>query len=115
MLGQLGNRVQHALRAFTPDDEKAVKAAVPTYPKSDFYDLEELLTTMGIGEAAVTILSERGADARRAHPAPGAPLAHGSCAGRGGGRKASSLWREYGTPRGEGERAREARGAARAG
>ena len=60
ILGQLGNRVQHALRAFTPDDAKALKATVSTFPKSPFYDLEELLSGMGIGEAAVTILSETG-------------------------------------------------------
>ena len=60
VLGQLGNRVQHALRAFTPQDAKALKATVSTFPKSEFYDLEELLTQMGIGEAAVTILSESG-------------------------------------------------------
>ena len=60
VLGQLGNRVQHALRAFTPDDAKALKAAASTYPTSDFYDVNELLTQMGIGEAAVTILSEKG-------------------------------------------------------
>ena len=47
VLGQLGSRVQHALRAFTPDDAKALKATVSTYPKSDFYDLEELLTRWG--------------------------------------------------------------------
>ena len=61
VLAQLGNRVQHALRAFTPDDAKALKATVSTFPESDAYDLKELLTSMGIGEAAVTILSERGA------------------------------------------------------
>ncbi len=60
VLAQLGNRVQHALRAFTPDDAKALKAAVSTYPKSG-YDLEELLTQLGIGEAVITVLSERGA------------------------------------------------------
>ncbi len=60
VLGQLGNRVQHALRAFTPDDAKALRAAVSTYPKSG-YDLEELLTNLGTGEAVVTVLSERGA------------------------------------------------------
>ena len=60
MLGQLGNRVQHALRAFTPDDAKALKAAVRTYPHSD-YDLEKLLTSLGTGEAVVTVLSEKGA------------------------------------------------------
>jgi DNA helicase HerA-like ATPase len=62
VLGQLGNRVQHALRAFTPDDAKALKATVSTFPTSDVYeDLGELLTSLGIGEAVVTILSERGA------------------------------------------------------
>jgi len=60
VLAQLGNRVQHALRAFTPDDAKALKAAVSTYPKSA-YDLGELLTTLGTGEAVVTVLSEKGA------------------------------------------------------
>jgi uncharacterized protein len=60
VLAQLGNRVQHALRAFTPDDAKALKATVSTFPKSEFYDLAELLTRLGIGEAAVTILSENG-------------------------------------------------------
>jgi len=60
VLGQLGARIQHALRAFTPEDADALKKTVRTYPKSDLYDLEELLTTLGTGEAAVTILSERG-------------------------------------------------------
>src|SRR4029450_13218267 len=61
VLAQLGNRVQHALRAFTPRDAKALKAAVTTYPKTDDYDLEQDLAQLGIGEAMVTILSERGA------------------------------------------------------
>jgi len=60
VLGQLGNRVQHALRAFTPDDQKALKATVKTFPNSA-YDLEELLTGLGTGEAVVTVLSEKGA------------------------------------------------------
>jgi hypothetical protein len=60
VLGQLGNRVQHALRAFTPDDAKALKATVSTFPRSEHYDLETLLTSMGIGEAAVTILDDKG-------------------------------------------------------
>jgi DNA double-strand break repair helicase HerA and related ATPase len=60
VLAQLGNRVQHALRAFTPDDAKALRATVSTFPKSS-YDLEEVLTQLGIGEAVVTVLSERGA------------------------------------------------------
>ncbi|MFP5317985.1 MAG: helicase HerA-like domain-containing protein [Acidimicrobiia bacterium] len=61
VLAQLGNRVQHALRAFTPRDAKALRAAVTTYPNTDDYDLEEDLTQLGTGEAMVTILSERGA------------------------------------------------------
>src|SRR4051812_30421891 len=60
VLAQLGNRVQHALRAFTPDDQKALKATVKTFPDSA-YDLEELLTGLGTGEAVVTVLSENGA------------------------------------------------------
>ncbi|MFE1451149.1 helicase HerA-like domain-containing protein [Streptomyces olivaceoviridis] len=60
VLGQLGNRVQHALRAFTPDDHKALRATVQTFPRSA-YDLEELLTGLGTGEAVVTVLSETGA------------------------------------------------------
>jgi hypothetical protein len=61
ILGQLGNRVQHALRAFTPDDEKALRAAARTFPKTPFYDVQETLTTLGIGEALVTVLGETGA------------------------------------------------------
>jgi len=60
VLAQLGHRVQHALRAFTPDDDKALKAAARTFPKTPFYDVEETLTTLGIGEAFVTVLSPRG-------------------------------------------------------
>jgi DNA double-strand break repair helicase HerA and related ATPase len=60
VLAQLGNRVQHALRAYTPDDAKALKATVSTFPRSG-YDLAEVLTQLGIGEAVITVLSERGA------------------------------------------------------
>ncbi|MGF9663693.1 helicase HerA-like domain-containing protein, partial [Arthrobacter crystallopoietes] len=60
VLGQLANRIQHALRAFTPDDAKALKATVSTFPMSD-YDLEEVLSSAGIGEAVVTVMNERGA------------------------------------------------------
>jgi DNA helicase HerA-like ATPase len=60
VLAQLGNRVQHALRAFTPDDAKALKATASTFPNSS-YDLEEALTQLGIGEAMITVLSDRGA------------------------------------------------------
>ncbi|MDO5740842.1 MAG: DUF853 family protein [Ornithinimicrobium sp.] len=60
VLAQLGNRVQHALRAHTPNDAKALKATVSTYPVSA-YDLGEVLTSLGTGEAIVTVLSEKGA------------------------------------------------------
>ncbi|MET7459909.1 helicase HerA-like domain-containing protein [Nonomuraea sp. NPDC005501] len=60
VLAQLGARVQHALRAFTPQDAKALKSTVSTFPASS-YDLERLLTELGIGEAVVTVLSETGA------------------------------------------------------
>lgn len=60
VLGQLGSRVQHQLRAHTPNDAKALKQTVATFPKSD-YDLGELLTTLGIGEAIVTVMDPDGA------------------------------------------------------
>ncbi len=61
VLSQLGARVQHALRAFTPDDQQALARTVKTYPRTAHYDLAEALTTLGTGEAIVTVLSERGA------------------------------------------------------
>ncbi|HEY7451863.1 MAG TPA: helicase HerA-like domain-containing protein [Candidatus Limnocylindria bacterium] len=60
VLGQLGNRVQHALRAFTPDDLEIVKATADTFPMTEFYDVERELTQLGIGEALVTGLSPKG-------------------------------------------------------
>jgi DNA helicase HerA-like ATPase len=61
VLAQLGSRVQHALRAHTPNDAKALKATVNTYPNAAYADLGEVITTLGIGEAVVTVMSERGA------------------------------------------------------
>jgi DNA helicase HerA-like ATPase len=60
VLGQMGNRVQHALRAFTPDDEKNLNAAARTFPRTEFYDVPTTLTSLGIGEALVVTLTERG-------------------------------------------------------
>ncbi len=60
VLAQLGNRVQHALRAHTPDDDKALTATVRTFPRTPFYDLATTLTSLGIGEAVVTVLDPRG-------------------------------------------------------
>jgi DNA helicase HerA-like ATPase len=61
VLSQLGARIQHAIRAFTPDDQKALTKTVRTYPKTKVYDLESALTSLGTGEAIVTVLSEKGA------------------------------------------------------
>lgn len=61
VLSQLGARVQHALRAFTPKDQQALAKTVKTYPTTPHYNLAEALTSLGIGEAIVTVLSERGA------------------------------------------------------
>ena len=60
VLSQLGARIQHALRAFTPDDQKALKSTVKTYPITKDYDLSAALTGLGTGEAIVTVLSEKG-------------------------------------------------------
>ena len=60
VLAQLGHRIQHAVRAFTPDDEKALRATANTFPRSPFYDIPKTLTSLGIGEALITVLSPRG-------------------------------------------------------
>lgn len=60
VLSQLGNRVQHALRAFTPEDADSLRKTARTFPATDHYDVEEALTSLGIGEALVTVLSEKG-------------------------------------------------------
>src|SRR5882724_9283809 len=60
VLGQLGNRVQHALRAFTPRDQKAVKAAAQTFRQNPKVDVEAAITELGVGEALVSFLNEKG-------------------------------------------------------
>lgn len=60
VLGQLGLKVQHALRAFTAKDRKAIKLTAENYPDSDYYDTTEVLTSLGIGEALVSALDEKG-------------------------------------------------------
>jgi uncharacterized protein len=60
VLGQLGNRVQHALRAFTPRDQKAVKAAAQTFRQNKDLDVESAITELGVGEALVSFLSDKG-------------------------------------------------------
>jgi hypothetical protein len=72
VLGQLGNRVQHALRAFTPRDQKAVKAAATTFRENPALNTEQAITELGVGEALVSMLDEKGTPGivRRAFIAP---------------------------------------------
>ncbi|MGY1651890.1 helicase HerA-like domain-containing protein [Geodermatophilus sp. SYSU D01119] len=102
VLGQLGNRVQHALRAFTPEDADALKKTVRTFPRSDVYDdVAELLTSLGTGEAAVTVLSERGAPtplARTVLRAPRASMGTVAPDVMAAAVAASPLQARYGTP-----------------
>lgn len=60
VLGQLGMKVQHALRAFTAKDRKAIKLVAENYPFTDYYDVSTTLTELGIGEAFITVLNEKG-------------------------------------------------------
>lgn len=99
VLAQLGSRVQHQLRAHTPNDAKALKATVATYPKTD-YDLAERLQQLGIGEAVVTVLNPKGAPTpvawtrMRAPQASMDPLDPGAMAN---GVAASIMQSKYGT------------------
>ena len=99
VLAQLGSRVQHQLRAHTPNDAKALKATVNTYPKTD-YDLAEALQALGIGEAIVTVLNPKGAPTpvawtrMRAPQASMDPLAPEAMAG---GVQRSQMMAKYGT------------------
>lgn len=60
VLAQLGLKVQHALRAFTAADRKSIKQTAENYPETAFYDVDDLLTQLGIGEAFITMLNEKG-------------------------------------------------------
>ena len=60
ILGQLGNRVQHALRAFTPKDQKAIRAAAQTFRTNPKLDVEKTITELEVGEALVSFLDEKG-------------------------------------------------------
>ncbi|SMC60323.1 helicase HerA-like domain-containing protein [Pedobacter africanus] len=60
VLSQLGNRIQHALRVFTPNDADAMKKTVNTYPTSEFYKIDQVLTSLGTGQALITVLNEKG-------------------------------------------------------
>ncbi len=67
VLGQLGMKIQHALRAFTAADRKVIKQTSENYPDSKFYKTDQLITQMGIGEAMVTFLNEKGIPTPLAH------------------------------------------------
>ncbi|WP_442904381.1 helicase HerA-like domain-containing protein [Gordonia sp. (in: high G+C Gram-positive bacteria)] len=96
---QLGARIQHALRAFTPDDQKALKTTVKTYPVSDVYKIDEALTSLGTGEAIVTVLSEKGAPTPVAWTVIRAPRSLMDTVGEAGikaAATASPLYAKYG-------------------
>jgi DNA double-strand break repair helicase HerA and related ATPase len=98
VLAQLGNRIQHALRAFTPEDADALRKTVRTYPTSEYYDLEKLLTEVGIGEAAVTLLSEKGVPTPVVHTRLRAPASKMEpAAGLDAAVQSSPLQAKYGT------------------
>ena len=60
VLGQLGMKMQHALRAFTAKDRQNIRLVAQNYPLTDYYDVEEIITQLGIGEAFITVLNEKG-------------------------------------------------------
>jgi DNA helicase HerA-like ATPase len=60
VLSQLGNRIHHVIRAFTPNDVKALKETIKTFPRSEFYDMEQQFTQLGTGQAFITVLNEKG-------------------------------------------------------
>ncbi len=73
ILAQLGLKVQHSLRAFTAKDRKAIKLAAENYPITKYYETEDLLTSLGIGEAIVSVLNEKGIPTPLAHTLMRAP------------------------------------------
>jgi DNA helicase HerA-like ATPase len=73
ILAQLGLKIQHSLRAFTAKDRKAIKLAAENYPITQFYQTEDLLTNLGIGEAIVSVLNEKGIPTPLAHTLMRAP------------------------------------------
>jgi uncharacterized protein len=90
--------MQHALRAFTPDDAKQLKQTVATFPKSQFYDLDTLLTQLAIGETTVTILSESGVPTPVVQTRVRAPQSRMAPAEDvSGAAKQSPLFAKYGT------------------
>lgn len=73
VLGQLGMKIQHALRAFTASDRKAIKLAAQNFPLSEYYEVDNMLTELGIGEALVSVLNEKGIPTPLVHTMMRAP------------------------------------------
>lgn len=67
ILAQLGLKLQHALRAFTANDRKAIRLAAQNYPETEFYKVDEIITALGVGEALVSVLNEKGIPTPLAH------------------------------------------------
>jgi hypothetical protein len=100
VLAQLGSRIQHQLRAHTPDDAKALRATVSTYPTSE-YDLGEVLTSLATGEAIVTVMNEKGAPTPVAWTrlrAPQGSMDPMPASAMSASVQASPLFAQYGTP-----------------
>lgn len=98
VLGQLGNRVQHALRAFTPRDQKAVKTAAETMRANPAFDATQAITEMGVGEALISFLDEKGRPAlveRSFVIAPGSRLGPMTADERANAIKASTIYGHY--------------------
>ncbi len=74
ILGQLGTKIQHALRAFTAKDRKAIKTAAENYPYSEYYQVDDLITQLGIGEALISTLDEKGRPTELVHTLMRAPF-----------------------------------------
>jgi uncharacterized protein len=101
VLGQLGSRVQHQLRAASPNDAKALRATVNTYPTSSYDDLGKVILSLGIGEAVVTVMNERGAPTPVAWTrlrAPQSRMGPADPAAMTASVEASPLLRKYGEP-----------------
>src|SRR4249919_3157162 len=98
VLAQLGSRIQHQLRAATPNDAKALKQTVNTYPTSSYDDLGRVILSLGIGEAIVTVMNERGAPTPVAWTrlrAPESLMGPADAAGMDASVKASPGWATY--------------------
>src|SRR3954470_10305262 len=98
VLAQLGSRVQHQLRAYTPNDAKALKATVNTYPTSSYDDLGKVILSLGIGQAIVTVMNERGAPTPVAWTrlrAPESLMGPADAAAMDAAEKASPGWATY--------------------